>query len=109
MNGMELLGREVGYGTHQQATGTTTASRQPVKTGKPVLDQVVSASDEVGEGVLFGERFALLVPAAAKFAPAPDVGDGVDDAPIHQCEPGDREVWIHRRLVRPVAIQQGRC
>ena len=71
-------GPHVDHRAHQQAAGAAALDHQPVGRGVAVLDQVLGAVDEVGEGVHLLHHPALLAPVLAQLAAAADVGDRVD-------------------------------
>ncbi len=56
----------------------------------------------------FAISLPSLVPAAAHLAAAAHVRHGEDEATVQKGQSGDREPWVHARLVRAVSIQDGR-
>jgi hypothetical protein len=73
-----FLRRHVGDRPHQQAAGAAAKRGHAIRRGIAFLHQEIGDVDEVGEGVLLVQQLAILVPAAAHFLAAADVGDGVE-------------------------------
>ena len=76
--------------------------------GPALAHQMPGAGGEVGERVRLAEHLAVVVPAAAHLAAAPDVRDGEDEAAVEQRQPADREVGVRGHLVASVAVEDAR-
>ena len=76
-----------------------------------LVDEQLTAGDEVGEGVLLLEQLAVFVPLFAEVASAADLGDGEDEAAVDEAVIGGAEVDVGAAAVRSVGVEQGgrRC
>src|SRR5581483_5823907 len=92
-------------GPDQQPAGAATEDRQAPGRGPALLDEVLGAGDEVGEGVHLVAELAGLIPRPAHLAAAPDVADGPHEAPVEEAEAQGREAGVGARLVGPVAVE----
>src|SRR6202050_1972924 len=73
----------------QDAAGAGAFTRQALRAGVFVFDQVLSAGDEIVDGVLFGQLVAGAVPLLAVFAATANMRER-DDAATFQPRQPDR-------------------
>ena len=103
-----VVRRHVRDRAHQQAAGAAAEAGDAVFRRITFLHQETGDVDEVGEGVLLLQQLAVLVPAAAHFLAAADMGDGVDHAAVEQAQQGRAETRIARNAVAAVGVLQQR-
>ena len=113
---LEQVRPHVDDGADQQAARAAALNHQSIRGGVAVLDQVLRAVDEIGEGVHLLHHAALLAPFLAHLAAATDVGVGVDDAAIEQAQPARTRTSAHRtrrtsrsRIEAAVPCRRARC
>ena len=100
------IGTQVGDGAHEHAAGGAAQSDDVPGRAVAVLDEVLGAGDEVGEGVYFLLLAPVLEPTPALLRAAAHVGHGPDEAAVDERKIADREARIHRDTVRSVAVEQ---
>mmetsp|Transcript_59205 Transcript_59205/g.145329 ORF Transcript_59205/g.145329 Transcript_59205/m.145329 type:complete len:422 (-) Transcript_59205:1140-2405(-) len=105
----EAFPREVHRGTNKQPPSRPALDGDVALRGELLLDEVLGARDEVGEGILLVEHLAIgVVPLVPAVSPPPDVGDGVDEATVDHAEAVCAEGSRHRDPVGAIAVEQER-
>ena len=107
MNGLKPVPAHVGHGTHEQTTSRTTLRHQQFRRGHVAADQVIRHVNEVGEGVLLGQHFAVVVPQPTHFTTAANMCHGHDDPTVKQTQPQNAHARIDGAFVGAVTVQQG--
>ena len=67
---------------------------------------MLGARDEVGEGVLFLEELAGVIPLSTKFLTAAYVRDRVDEPPVEEAQSGRAKISIDANAVGAVSVEQ---
>ena len=99
MNGLKPVPAHVGHGTYEQTTGRTTLRHQQFRRGHVAADQVIRHVNEVGEGVLLGQHFAVVVPQPTHFTTAAHMCHGHDDPTVKQTQPQNAHARIDGAFV----------
>ena len=107
VNGLKTAPAHVGHGTHEQTTGRTALRHQQFRRGHAATDQVIRHVNEVGEGVLLSQHFAIVVPQPAHFTTATHVRHGHDNPAVEQTQPQNAHTRIDGAFVGAVTVQQG--
>ncbi|MNF74733.1 hypothetical protein D3C84_567730 [compost metagenome] len=80
------LGRLVDDGPHQQAAGAAAHGVDLIPGAITLGHQCLGHVDEVVEGILFLQQFAIFIPGTPQLLATPDVGDGIDEASVQQAQ-----------------------
>ena len=104
----EEFGTLVGDRPNQKTAITAAKNRQMFGGREFLLNEIFGGGDEVIENVLFLQSHAGFVPLFAVLVSAPQVGDGVNSAFFHPCQPTDAKARRQRNREAAVTIQDSR-
>mmetsp|Transcript_23757 Transcript_23757/g.65904 ORF Transcript_23757/g.65904 Transcript_23757/m.65904 type:complete len:479 (-) Transcript_23757:170-1606(-) len=110
------LGGLVQRRSDQQSPGGPSLAAELLRGGDLALrrrrtGQPPSNVDEIEKGVFLAEvlgALGFLVPLPAHLATAPDVGNGVDHAPVEECQARGTKGGLDAGVVGSVSVQVGR-
>ena len=104
---MEEVRAAIGNRSDEQASSTPPFGSQAFGRGIAIGDQLLSAGDKVGEGILLLEELPIFIPLLSEVTPPTHLGLYIDKATIHEAQDRDAEVRIERDPIAPIAIKQG--
>ncbi len=94
----------VRHRAHQEAAGAAAHGEHLVLRRIALRDQIVGHVDEIGEGVFLVHQLAVVIPGAAHFLAAADMGDGDNEAAVHQRDEIRAEHRVGRCAIGAVGV-----